>query len=109
MEKWSSFRDLFKSLVHNSKHLTEVEKMFRLKTSLGGEAGRVIQHLPVTETNYDAAWHILQERYENRRLQFTTQVDKLLDQPTANGESAARMNHQRMHLCFKRIKFRFKR
>ncbi|XP_049316541.1 uncharacterized protein LOC125779310 [Bactrocera dorsalis] len=91
MKQWSSFHDLFKSLVHDSKHFTEVEKMFRLKTSLGGEAGRLIQHLPVTATNYEAAWQILKERYENRRLQFTAQVDRLLDQPTANGESAQSM------------------
>uniref|UniRef100_A0A0A1XLK9 Uncharacterized protein n=1 Tax=Zeugodacus cucurbitae TaxID=28588 RepID=A0A0A1XLK9_ZEUCU len=91
MKQWSSFHDLFKSLVHDTKHFTEVEKMFRLKTSLGGEAGILIQHLPVTETNYEAAWQILKERYENRRLQFTAQVDRLLDQPTANGESAASM------------------
>uniref|UniRef100_A0A0K8TXJ5 Peptidase A2 domain-containing protein n=1 Tax=Bactrocera latifrons TaxID=174628 RepID=A0A0K8TXJ5_BACLA len=91
MKEWSSFHDLFKSLVHDSKHFTEAEKMFRLKTSLGGEAGRLIQHLPVTATNYEAAWQILKERYENRRLQFTAQVDRLLDQPTANGESAQSM------------------
>ncbi|XP_053968834.1 uncharacterized protein LOC128870258 [Anastrepha ludens] len=91
MNQWSSFSDLFQGLVHNSKHFTEVEKMFRLKSSLGGEAGRLIQHLPVTEYNYEAAWQILQERYENKRLQFTTQVDRLFDQPTANGESAASM------------------
>ncbi|XP_036335364.1 uncharacterized protein LOC118745796 [Rhagoletis pomonella] len=91
MNQWSSFSDLFQGLVHNSKHFTEVEKMFRLKSSLGGEAGRLVQHLPVIEYNYEAAWQILQERYENKRLQFTTQVDRLLDQPTANGKSAASM------------------
>ncbi|CAD7001743.1 unnamed protein product [Ceratitis capitata] len=57
-----------------SKHFTEVEKTFRLKSLFSGEAGRLIQHRPVTEANYEAA-STLQERYEIRRLQFTTQTD----------------------------------
>lgn len=86
--EWPSFHDLFKNLVHNHHNFSNAEKMYRLKNYIRGEAGRLIQHLRVTDANYEAAWNILKSRYENKRLLFTTQVDRILDHPMVNTESA---------------------
>lgn len=89
LSEWPTFKDIFNSLIHESSHYSKVEKMYRLKSYLKGEAGRLIQHLTVTNENYLAAWEILNNRYENRRLLFTSQFDKILDLQTINSESAA--------------------
>ncbi|CAD7001857.1 unnamed protein product [Ceratitis capitata] len=41
-------------------------------------AKKYYEHLALAESNYEAAWKILQERYDNLRLQFTTQVRLVL-------------------------------
>ncbi|XP_076398051.1 uncharacterized protein LOC105662716 [Megachile rotundata] len=50
--KWESFRDLFKSLVHDVPHLSDVKKLLYLKSSLTGSAAEVIQNTPITEAAY---------------------------------------------------------
>ena len=82
------FHDLFRQLVDANKSLPNVEKLYRLKNIVHGEAGRMIQHLQITDNNYEAAWTILKQRYENRRLLFSNLVDKLLDQPNINNQGA---------------------
>ena len=89
INNWAPFHDMFKSLVHNCKYLSNVEKMYRLMTALKGEARKLVQHLKVTDVNYHVAFEILKQRYENRRLLFTNQVDILLDQPMVNSESSS--------------------
>ncbi|XP_030758530.1 uncharacterized protein LOC115884169 [Sitophilus oryzae] len=46
--EWLFFRDSFKSLIHEN-----------------GEAAQVVQSLGVSANNYDTAWSLLNERYEN--------------------------------------------
>lgn len=73
---WPCFHDMFLSLVHNHPRLTRVEKLWYLKTSLipDSEACNLIKHLPVTEANYEAAWQLLCDRYENPRALFKAQM-----------------------------------
>uniref|UniRef100_W8BFF2 Uncharacterized protein n=1 Tax=Ceratitis capitata TaxID=7213 RepID=W8BFF2_CERCA len=87
LSQWPTFKDIFNSLIHENSQFSKVEKMYRLKSYLKDEAGRLIQHLTVTNEDYLAAWEILNNRYENRRLLFTSQFDKILDLPTINSES----------------------
>lgn len=67
INEWASFHDMFVSLVHNCPEMNEVEKMWRLISSLKGSAQKLVQHLKVTEANYHAAFDM---RYENHRLFF---------------------------------------
>lgn len=88
IDEWESFHDLFKNLIHDSPHYSNVEKMYRLKAALRGEARQLLQHLKVTEVNYTAAFDLLKQRYENKRLLFTKLVDSILDQPIMDSDSA---------------------
>ncbi|KAL7298940.1 hypothetical protein TKK_0008041 [Trichogramma kaykai] len=67
-EDWESFRDLFKALIHQSSHLSNVERLFYLKTLVRGDARSALDSLQLTGDNYDTAWKLLESRYENRRL-----------------------------------------
>ncbi|CAB0044045.1 unnamed protein product [Trichogramma brassicae] len=67
-EDWESFRDLFNALIHQSSHLSNVERLYYLKTLVRGDARSALDSMQLTSDNYDTAWKLLESRYENRRL-----------------------------------------
>ncbi|XP_061399304.1 uncharacterized protein LOC133335025 [Musca vetustissima] len=76
--KWRQFYELFLETV-DKQSLPSVQKMWYLKTNLSGEAGKLISHLSLTEDNYKTAWMLLQERYNNKRVLFSTLVERILN------------------------------
>ncbi len=87
--KWVGFADTFKQLVHNNNQLTNTHKMNYLKSHVQGPAGKLISHLEPIGDNYDAAWGILESRFNNKRLLVSNLLNTLLSQPTINTESSA--------------------
>ncbi|CAB0036226.1 unnamed protein product [Trichogramma brassicae] len=68
-EDWEGFRDLFTALIHQAAHLTDVERLYYLKTLVKGEAkGGSGVALQLMSSNYETAWALLLNRYDNRRL-----------------------------------------
>ncbi|KAL7290510.1 hypothetical protein TKK_0015281 [Trichogramma kaykai] len=67
-EDWESFRDLFKVLIDRDEHLSDVERMYFLKTLVKCEASAALSTLSMTGDNYITAWNLLENRYENHRL-----------------------------------------
>ncbi|KAF9405281.1 hypothetical protein HW555_013923, partial [Spodoptera exigua] len=84
--KWISFKDLFQEAVHNNKSIPNAQKMQLLKTKLKGEAERIIQHLNISSENYQVCWDILNHRYNNDRLIFTSHMNILLSIPTMQNQ-----------------------
>lgn len=69
IEGWSSFLDLFSSLIDKNEDLTPVQKLQYLRLSVKGTAARSIQELETTDENYEIALSILKKKYEcNRRV-----------------------------------------
>lgn len=85
---WRSFHDLFFSMIINNPDLSDVERMHYLKTSLSGEAARLILSLPVSGDTFSIAWKTLIGRYENKRILITTQLDKILNLKPVKAKSA---------------------
>ena len=75
--EWTSFRDLFQSIVCNNENLAPVEKLHYLKGSVSGEALRVIAGIPITDNGFARAWEKLSQRFENKRALINAQLDKL--------------------------------
>lgn len=67
-EDWESFRDLFKAMIHNAPNLSDVERLYYLKSHVQGEAKSSLDSLKISGSNYATAWGILEARYEHRRL-----------------------------------------
>ncbi|XP_055371970.1 uncharacterized protein LOC129605959 [Condylostylus longicornis] len=88
---WVQFRDLFTKMIDRQSHLSDTEKMYYLKTNLSGEAERLIRHLTITESNYDLAWKILSNRYDNKRLLSSNILDRLINQPNISIGSAKQL------------------
>ena len=87
--EWLSFQDLFKSVIDNNVKLTQVQKLYYLKSCLQGPAAKLIQSIPLLEDNYKVAWETLEERYSNKPLLINQLVQGLYQQPTLERESVA--------------------
>ncbi|KAL0829434.1 hypothetical protein ABMA28_004206 [Loxostege sticticalis] len=84
---WLSFRDLFKSLIHNDSSLSKIEKHHYLKSSLSGDAELLLKNILLTEANYDDAWKKLEDRYDNKRIIVTNILNCLMNQKKITAES----------------------
>lgn len=78
--KWPEFHDLFSSLII-SQPLPKLQKIWYLKTHLMGEAANLIKHFAATGENFDAAWAIVADRYNNKRLLVNKLVQEMIAAP----------------------------
>ncbi|KAF9409946.1 hypothetical protein HW555_010837, partial [Spodoptera exigua] len=93
--KWISFKDLFLETIHKNPTLNKAQKMQHLKTKLKGEAERLVQHLSISADNYSSCWAILTQRYDNRRLQFSSFMNTMLQLPVIHKPDA--YNLKKLH------------
>ena len=87
-DSWISFSDMFKTMIHEYDSLPEIQTFHYLKSSLSGEAERLISNLNMTSSNYTSAWELLVERYENKRLIPASHIRQLLGLKQLHKESA---------------------
>ncbi|XP_059053537.1 uncharacterized protein LOC131847863 [Achroia grisella] len=85
---WTSFRDLFMSLVHTNSALDNVQKLHYLKTHLSGEAEQLLRHVPVTSDNYLVCWNQLEARYNNKRYIANSILKRFMSQKNITYESS---------------------
>ena len=79
--EWSSFIELFNSLIHSNETLSNINKLFYLKSCLKGDALRIIESIPTTGENYVRARELLTERYDNKWCIIQAHLSVLLQQP----------------------------
>lgn len=87
--QWTTFRDLFLSLIHNNVELDDVQRLHYLKTLLAGEAMQLIRHIPITQDNYEKCWDMLRSRYDNKRFMSNCIFKRLFQQRNILVESAS--------------------
>nr|CAI5818943.1 unnamed protein product [Callosobruchus analis] len=83
-DKWPQFRDLYITLVHNDNSIDNVRKFYYLISSLEGQASKIVESIQVTSENYNIAWQLVQERYENKQLIVKKHVRCLFELPTVS-------------------------
>ncbi|XP_063538106.1 uncharacterized protein LOC134747412 [Cydia strobilella] len=86
--EWTTFRDLFESLIHNNESIDNVQKMHYLKGYLSGEAEQLLRQIPISNSNYNKCWECLKQRYNNKRFMCQTILKRFLSQKNATCESA---------------------
>lgn len=106
MAHWSNFIELFNQIVHNNKAIGDDARMQYLKTSVKGEAARLIGHLQTTARNYETAYNILTKRYANTRVQLGKLLDLILDSPPLAGETCNGLKnlHDTVYECLLGVK-----
>jgi len=63
--------------------ISSVDKMNYLSGLLKGEAARVIQGLPLSESNYKRAVDLLKEHFGQKQVIINARMDALLKHPSA--------------------------
>ncbi|XP_065076555.1 uncharacterized protein LOC135700092 [Ochlerotatus camptorhynchus] len=70
IKQWFTFRDSFRSLIYENKHLTDVDRFSYLKSVL-----QETESVELSSVNYSVAWKALEFRYENKKLIVKAHVD----------------------------------
>uniref|UniRef100_A0A6P7G6N7 Uncharacterized protein LOC114334639 n=1 Tax=Diabrotica virgifera virgifera TaxID=50390 RepID=A0A6P7G6N7_DIAVI len=81
------FRDSFNSIINDDTSLSNVQKFHYLRLSLRGIAADTIKSLQVCDANYDIAWSLLIERFENKQLLVNNHIKALFNLPLVTKES----------------------
>lgn len=63
--KWESFRETFEQVIHLRTSMPPVQKLQHLKSCLRGDAAEIVSNFSLTNDNYEAAWVLLQKRFNN--------------------------------------------
>lgn len=53
-----------------------------------GDASNIISSLEISDLNYEVAWNLLKERYENKRVIVNTHIKAIMDLPTMAKENS---------------------
>ncbi|XP_076546285.1 uncharacterized protein LOC143305675 [Osmia lignaria lignaria] len=75
--KWAEFKAHFVSVICERADLTAPDKFLYLKGAVTGSAANLISHLPTTDGALDQAWQLLDDRYDNKRLNVQSHMDRL--------------------------------
>ena len=77
--EWLLFWDSFQASVDKNFDINSgVDKMNYLSGLLKGEVARVIQGLPLSESNYQRAVDLLKERFVQKQVLINAHMDALL-------------------------------
>ncbi|KAJ8960356.1 hypothetical protein NQ314_006093 [Rhamnusium bicolor] len=87
-EKWTEFHDTFKALINDNPALTKIQKYYYLQASLKNGAAQIISSLAVSEENYDIAWRLLTERFQNTKaIIVSAHIRGIVELPNINKDS----------------------
>ena len=89
--QWTPFIDLFNAAVDSNSSITDAQKLQYLKSSLRGDASKVISSLAVTDANYATARTMLQERYENDRAIIAAHLNGMFLATPVRSDSARQL------------------
>lgn len=86
---WPAFNGIFTSLIINNQSLSDVQRMQYLKMNVNGEAGKLIAQLDIVEGNFEEAWKLLCQRFNNKRAILNAHFDIIFNLKTV-GSSVAK-------------------
>ncbi|XP_049878190.1 uncharacterized protein LOC126375293 [Pectinophora gossypiella] len=91
LKDFPGFIDLYNTLVHHRKDLSNVEKFQYLITSLSGEPINIIRAFPISEANYQHAYDALVDRCKtcNQRHNSLLHFPVKQNQKTASNQQSA--------------------
>lgn len=83
-EEWFPFFDTFHSIIHTNESIDNIQKLHYLRSSLAGDAKNIVSALKISAINYDVAWNLLKERYNNKRVIAQNYIRAIMELPSTN-------------------------
>ncbi|XP_065080621.1 uncharacterized protein LOC135703355 [Ochlerotatus camptorhynchus] len=102
-ENWYSFKSLFTSIMAKYPNEIPAIKILHLRNALSGSARSKIDQDVVNNNDYEMAWKILEDAYEDKRLILDTHVDAILDCAKVNKENRGQSISQLVETCTKHV------
>ncbi|XP_076299895.1 uncharacterized protein LOC143218550 [Lasioglossum baleicum] len=93
--QWGTFRGLFESSVDKNKSLSNTQKLHYLKIHVTGDAALLINNISMSDENYEAAWQILVDEYNDESALIQAHIHKFVSLPSMKTESASELKHLR--------------
>ncbi|XP_076686078.1 uncharacterized protein LOC143378149, partial [Andrena cerasifolii] len=87
------------SLVVRDTTLSDAERLHYLRGTLKGDAAKLLRNLPVREENFEAAWKLLEDRYDNQRLSVKALMAAIFGLPSLTRESGPDLKDFYYTLC----------
>ena len=86
---WAHFRDMFDSMVIRESGLSNVQKFYYLKSCLTGAALSLIKNLPITDANFESAWKLINDHYQDIQVLTFSLIVRLLKLRPVSGDNPA--------------------
>ncbi|XP_036146042.1 uncharacterized protein LOC118646697 [Monomorium pharaonis] len=87
-DEWFPFYNAFLSVIHSNASLNDIHKLQYLRAAITGEAHELICALEMSDANYEVAWSLLKERYDNKRLVVENHLKAIVGLPSMTKENA---------------------
>ena len=78
-KNWQFFVDSFNCAIDSNESLSGVQKLTYLKNLVTGKAASIIDGIPLSNNNYETAFNLLKDRYDNKQLQISSHMKSLLE------------------------------
>lgn len=93
LENWYSFKCMFQTIMNRYPNESPAIKLYHLKESLVGSAAGKIDQDVINNNDYESAWKMLEETYEDERLIIDTHIDALLTLPKMTSENGTELRN----------------
>lgn len=85
---WENFRNTFEALVATNDALTNTQKFHYLKSSVTGDAATLISNLKISDANYESAWQLLLDEYDDKQTLIHAHIHSFVNLPSMKTENA---------------------
>ncbi|XP_043065520.1 uncharacterized protein LOC122320920 [Drosophila ficusphila] len=89
--EFADFQSTFMAIIDSDVELSNIEKLQHLKSCLKGSALDTVRSLEICENNYAAAWDLLNNRFNNKRLIFQSHINEILSLPKVDMQCATKL------------------
>lgn len=90
-ENWVLFREQFLSLIHNNEEMSEALKMHQLYTHLSDNGLRAIRGITHAGANYQRAWKVLNERFNNNTMLVNYHLKRFFNLPILSKDEPTKL------------------
>jgi len=98
IQNWESYYDCFRSMIHEDTGYPLVQKFYYLRAGLSGTALDLIKSVPMKDANYEVAFQLLKQRYDNKGLVIQSHIRSLLEAPRVENPSSAELQALHAHV-----------
>ena len=79
LEDWIRFQEMFKVVYGPQRNMVDLERFYRLRECLRGDALQLVESLTYTNESYQLAWKMLEKRYDDKYLLISLQIHRILN------------------------------